>query len=137
MEADFHALSLMALPVLTALAGFTFYRGAPSGRRIVLGLAAAAAAWALQPAYSHPCGEGQPVMQWLLPVLCIAPAVIFIHSRLVATTALVVLLAMAPVLSNFYLDFVHREGCTGNPAPATAVACHGSPFRLQEMEEAL
>src|SRR5687767_7439970 len=137
MEADYHALSLIALPVLTVLACFTFYRGAPSGRRIILGLAAAGAAWALQPAYAHPCGGGQPLTQWLLPVLCIAPAVMFIHSRLVATTAAVVLLAMAPVFSNFYLDFVHRDGYTGNPDRAAGIAFAGSPSRLKEMEDAL
>jgi hypothetical protein len=137
MEANFHALSLIALPVLTALACFTFYRGVPSGKRIALGLAAAGAAWFLQPDYFHACLEGLPFTQKLVPVLCIAPAVIFIGRPLAATAAAAVLFALVPALCHQYLDLIHRDWCTGNPQWMMKLCDAGSDSQLKGMEKAL
>jgi len=137
LEADLHAISLIALPCVTAAACCFFYRDRPSARRIAIGIGAALVAWLVQPVYFHACLKGVPFTQKLVPVLCIAPALIFIGRPLVAATAGLVLFALAPALCHQYLDLIHRDGCTGNPAWASKLNETGSTYQLEGMGNAL
>jgi hypothetical protein len=137
VEADLHAIALISLPCVTALASWLFYLERPSAWRIAIGIAAALAAWFLQPSYFHACHEGLPFTQKLIPVLCLAPALIFIGRPLAAAAAGLVLFALAPTLCHQYLGLIHRDWCTGNPEWASKLNEAGSTYLLQGMGNAL
>ncbi len=116
MQADVHAVLLIALTVAALAALALFKRRIPTSRQFVIAFALASFGTVAAPTFNHHlCREGEPRTQWLILGPCLLLILVFVKSaawrRILGTVVFVGMLG----LSCHFTEFVHTPGWTGNP----------------------
>lgn len=115
--AELHAFILIGCVAATLAMVATAKRRTFGGRRERLIAVLAPLGLALLPAtMRHMCAEGNPFMQWFVPLLCLWATFMCIGPRVLRRGIAVVLTFVMFGLSWHFIDFVHSPEWTGNPA---------------------
>lgn len=132
----FHAVSLIALPVLTVVA-CAIGGGRPTARRAAVGLAAAAILTAVAAlAFRHRCLAGAPLVQWLIPGICLAALAVCMRRPAIAAAASVPVAALMFFLCMNYAEVVHGPDYGGSYAQVRFVD-RGADSTLRAVKIAL
>jgi len=112
MAANLHALWMIALPIVTAVFCWLFWKGRPSVRLVAWSLIALFAPLLFPP---HACGRGKPITQGLLGGACMF-AVLICARYTRARVAMTVVLGITTLALMVHHDtLVHRDDTIGHP----------------------
>jgi len=116
MEADLHALALLALTILPVVLLGLAKRRRPTDRQLIFALGTAVGvalvAWMLN---HHLCREGTPRNQWLIPCLLLFLVLAFVQAKRRRRITGAIIAAGMIGLSFHFTELVHSSEWTANP----------------------
>ncbi len=122
MQADVHAILLLALPAVAILAMLILRKRRPSARQLLIAIALATFATILAPTCNqHRCRSGQPQSQWIIIGPCLLLTLILIRSTAWRRVLGSILCVGMIGLSCHFTSLVHEPGWTGSLAQSDMV----------------
>lgn len=122
MAGSLNALGLIGVLALTLLAIFVRKPQRCSSKQSAMSVFLAMTVVLFAPSLTiHLCRAGQPLMQWLIPAVCIVLVGTFTRNNWLRRVVVLVLMAAAIGLSFHFTSIVHMKGYTGNPSSSEGV----------------
>jgi len=116
MQGHLNAIGILVVPLVTAVLCWRFQDREGGQQRTVRAVIwGSACAVVCLLTSLHMCGHGRPVIQWLVPSVCVGATVGVIGPPRVRRIAAVLMALAAFGLSRHYLHLVHTPAYTGNP----------------------
>ena len=116
MNANINALGIISSVIITLLIIIKFGQNKWIYKNLIWAIPLAVIISYLNITFSyHKCLAGNPIMQWLIPMLCLIPISLSVKNKLIALTMISFLIVISFSLSNDFVSLVHTNDYTGNP----------------------
>lgn len=116
-----HALSLLAMPVVTLLVCCVTRRRRPTSRQVVnAGAITGVTVLMLSVFSAHLCNNGNPGFQFLIPGACLWVVLAIAGTQWVRVSLAVCLIGLMAILAHQYVELVHSRQWIGNPRAFSA-----------------
>ena len=134
-----NAAGIILVLLFTCILLWKFGKDPIKPRRLAIGILSglACAVICTFGGWTHACGAGIPISQWLLPSLCAGLLIATVDRAAVRRTAGVFITVCGMVLCYHFVELVHEPSCTGSPTWEKKVCADINRVELNHVRELL